>query len=768
MKRNGHGKKRIACILIVALCLSSVLPLGHAAAAQTDMADAGEGDVTLNAPSLDAEGRVVWDCVYFGNYWQSLYVTQSGEEPAQGEEDVVHTDTDGTKYLVREDKKCYRSEPVKWRVLSVSEDGRDALLMADKIMDYQQYHPVYSEVTWENARIRTWLNEEFRDTAFTDEEKAGILPTQIENKKSPEYVKGEEEQVQDEVSTTDSIWLPSREEMTSRAYGFTDDTGNTDTRKAENTDFSRFEGNQTNYQLRTMMAKERVSHVAAGNGTIPTESIYVLLGAVNDWQGIRPMLHLDLTKTDIWHYAGTVRQDMTVTEPDASATPETPTQQPTVQPQVTMAPGQQFPKNPMIHEKDEKKNTWDCIYFGNYYNTKITPSVLAGAGEHGTEKEGDKKEPYVVRHEQGYFRYEPMKWRVLSVNEDGTDAFLLADQVMDIAPYYQGEDEAITWEKSDIRKWLNQSFVETAFTKEEQAAVETTDVTTADNQWSKEPGGNDTKDKVYLPSIEEMLNEDYGFSARTEEGDTRNIKTTDYVDKGGTFCKPADGFMSYWLRSPGTAKGKPAQVGNWGKGEIPTEGSVMTERAEAYLGVRPVLHVDLSDTTLWDYAGQVTPEGVVIPEESSSPEPTENPTEKPTENPTQIPSQNPTQIPSPDVTPRVAVPTQKPAEIPAQSAEPEGKISGKPVLKSLKNKKGKKVTVTIAGKISGADGYQVAYAAKPSMKGQKSKLFRGTSVTVKGLKKKKTYYFRVRAYRKINGKNEYGSWSGKKRIKVKK
>ena len=79
----------------------------------------------------------------------------------------------------------------------------------------------------------------------------------------------------------------------------------------------------------------------------------------------------------------------------------------------------------------------------------------------------------------------------------------------------------VTWEKSAIREWLNRGFIEMAFPPEEQAAVETTEVTTADNPWSKEPGGNDTKDKVYLPSIEEMLHPAYGFSSDAADGDSR-------------------------------------------------------------------------------------------------------------------------------------------------------------------------------------------------------------------------------------------------------
>lgn len=47
-----------------------------------------------------------------------------------------------------------------------------------------------------------------------------------------------------------------------------------------------------------------------------------------------------------------------------------------------------------------------------------------------------------------YFKYEPIKWRVLDVN--GTDAFLLADRALDDHPYNK-EWVSITWEKSTIR-----------------------------------------------------------------------------------------------------------------------------------------------------------------------------------------------------------------------------------------------------------------------------------------------------------------------------
>ena len=85
-------------------------------------------------------------------------------------------------------------------------------------------------------------------------------------------------------------------------------------------------------------------------------------------------------------------------------------------------------------------------------------------------------------------------------------------------------------------------------------------------------------------------------------------------------------------------------------------------------------------------------------------------------------------------------------------------------IKSLK--KGKKSFTAQWSKANGVDGYQVQYGLKKNFKGAKTKWSKGTKLTVKKLKSKKTYYVRVRAYKKINGKNYYSSWSTKK-VKVK-
>lgn len=94
-------------------------------------------------------------------------------------------------------------------------------------------------------------------------------------------------------------------------------------------------------------------------------------------------------------------------------------------------------------------------------------------------------------------------------------------------------------------------------------------------------------------------------------------------------------------------------------------------------------------------------------------------------------------------------------------------------VKSLKatNVKGKKVKLTWK-KIKGVSGYQIMYATnKKFTKKKKTVKIKKASVTkktIKKLTKKKTYYFRVRAYKKVNKKTDYGVWNSVKKVKIKK
>ncbi len=72
--------------------------------------------------------------------------------------------------------------------------------------------------------------------------------------------------------------------------------------------------------------------------------------------------------------------------------------------------------------------------------------------------------------------------------------------------------------------------------------------------------------------------------------------------------------------------------------------------------------------------------------------------------------------------------------------------------------------------VSGASGYQVQYSTSSKFKSAKTAtVSKGSSkkTTIKKLTKGKTYYFKVRAYKTVDGKKVYGAWSAVKNVKVK-
>lgn len=87
------------------------------------------------------------------------------------------------------------------------------------------------------------------------------------------------------------------------------------------------------------------------------------------------------------------------------------------------------------------------------------------------------------------------------------------------------------------------------------------------------------------------------------------------------------------------------------------------------------------------------------------------------------------------------------------------------------SKKSKKYKVSIKyKKVADAYGYQIQYSTTKKFKEgyTKSRVTKKRTYTIKNLKRKKTYYIRVRAYRYQFGARVYGKWTGRKRIKTKK
>ncbi len=93
----------------------------------------------------------------------------------------------------------------------------------------------------------------------------------------------------------------------------------------------------------------------------------------------------------------------------------------------------------------------------------------------------------------------------------------------------------------------------------------------------------------------------------------------------------------------------------------------------------------------------------------------------------------------------------------------------KATISSAKNKSKRSIKIKIKN-ISTANGYQIRYSTKKSMKYSKKKTIPGNSYTLQKLTKGKTYYVQARMYQidSVSGKKKYGAWSKAKSVKIQK
>ena len=298
--------------------------------------------------------------------------------------------------------------------------------------------------------------------------------------------------------------------------------------------------------------------------------------------------------------------------------------------------------------------TWDCVWFGSYPQSEVTEkdgdiyNTLKNAtgwdgnndikigntkyrrlkGEDATYHSSSSNcynwnHTYTTYH---YFKYEPINWRVLSV--DGNDALLFADVALDDQKYNLNY-KSVTWETSSIRSWLNgygvsanetqtdyshKNFLNAAFSSEEKNAIKTTNVINDNNISYGTAGGNTTSDKVFLLSESEVYHTDtaakYGFTKTDSIYDeARRSRCSTYAHAMGTWrynstsesYKKYNGNIWWWLRSPGYDSISAAIVDDYGW--IYKDGHDVRDNDG---GVRPALHLNLSSSNLYSYAGIVS------------------------------------------------------------------------------------------------------------------------------------------------------------------
>ena len=75
--------------------------------------------------------------------------------------------------------------PIQWMVLK--EENNRAMLLSVYGICLKRYNQKWIDVTWETCTLRKWLNKDFFNDAFTEEEKKRVCMTTVENADNPRY-----------------------------------------------------------------------------------------------------------------------------------------------------------------------------------------------------------------------------------------------------------------------------------------------------------------------------------------------------------------------------------------------------------------------------------------------------------------------------------------------------------------------------------------------------------------------------------------------------
>lgn len=199
----------------------------------------------------------------------------------------------------------------------------------------------------------------------------------------------------------------------------------------------------------------------------------------------------------------------------------------------------------------------------------------------------------------GIWEGKPIEWIVLE-NLMGKKLLLTKD-ILGNHPYHMTRSLAITWDKCDLRKYLNSDFIQQAFTSIEQSKIRPATIPNPDNQWYGTKGGGNTSDRVFLLSIDECVRyfgDSYDLSMKRRKDYKGEIAEHGYQihDKFNAnriaIGKLNQGVRSwYWfLRSPGGGDNSATAVSN--DGCIGLGGMILIESTIG--GVRPALWMSLN------------------------------------------------------------------------------------------------------------------------------------------------------------------------------
>ena len=527
----------------------------------------------------------------------------------------------------------FRYEPLTWRILSPTE----GYVMCNKVIDSQAYQNyIYLKFNdyyncrdcsnyasdWETSSIRYWLNNDFYNVAFSNEEKVLIESSNLfnssffDNKYSGK-------------STNDKIFLLSSLTPTNSSYGFnSSETANDCAKWLRSTDYSKCQGNEiirsgklrncSSWWLRNpfdSISTKVVTDVGridygfcvedTSMGVVPAFKFniksQVHIHTWSNWEMMDSNIYTG-KKTRICSKCGAVEsRDYMVGD--------------------SLSFGS-YPQSRVLFDEDlydkfeeaSKSVEWSSYNYyigtGNTYDGEIYTSDYMQYkdfyynGDKYRAVQFSQYRPYrtcsvsnyynSIQDDNGYylgtiyyFKYEPLKWIVL----DPDEGFVVCDKVIDSQEYqsfmYRNGKEyyndnnfstfASDWATSTLRKWLNNDFYNSAFTYDEKKKIGLSHLTNS-NPWDDTISYSETDDYIYLLSYYDAINKEYGMNCQ--------LKSTDYAQCQGCEKYKDAGYAEnawWWLRSP-SKSGRVADVNFYGE-----PGTTAKEVSYTSVGIVPAL-----------------------------------------------------------------------------------------------------------------------------------------------------------------------------------
>lgn len=217
--------------------------------------DTPRDDITLYARWDVLYQKVGEDTFYFGYYPQTIKqdnVTIMGKFD-QNASNKYYIGSDGERYLKLENIQTFEDgnitfpsgrtvpkrriqyfkvEKIKWKVIK-TEDGK-SILLADNVL-YQVPYGISGDKTYANASIRTWLNQDFYNTAFSTEHRKLIVSKMLDHSINRP---GTEREPNPGSNTEDNVFLLNYNFLTDESNGYLLESQHDPKRKIKVSDYA--------------------------------------------------------------------------------------------------------------------------------------------------------------------------------------------------------------------------------------------------------------------------------------------------------------------------------------------------------------------------------------------------------------------------------------------------------------------------------------------------------------------------------------------------